>query len=47
MPICVQYIFNMSLGTTVAMSVATAAFLDYVWAPPAHTSPMLVYETKI
>ena len=31
MPICVQYIFNMSLGTTVAMSVATAAFLDYVW----------------
>ena len=28
---CVQYIFNMSLGTTVATSVATAAFLDYVW----------------
>lgn len=31
MPICVQYIFNTSPGTTVAMSVATAAFLDYVW----------------
>ena len=46
MPICVQYIFNMSLGTTVAMSVATAAFLDYVWGTACIPTPMLVYETE-